>query len=130
MDECLRILKALSDQNRLRIVAALMNHEELCACQITALLQVTGATVSRHLGQLVNAGILKNRKDGRWIYYRLHKSNNIILPVIGWIQKKLADDTILTDDRAAIEKIIAEDKEDLCRRQRGESCCPLKKSES
>jgi len=129
MDECLKILKALSDQNRLRIVAALMNYEELCACQITELLHVTGATVSRHLGQLVNAGILKNRKDGRWIYYRLHTSNTIILPVIEWIKNKLADDNILTDDRAAIEKILADDKEDLCRRQRGESCCPLPKSE-
>lgn len=130
MDECLQILKALSDRNRLRIVAALINYEELCACQITELLNVTGATVSRHLGQLVNAGILKNRKDGRWIYYRLHKSNQVILPVMDWIRKKLVDDKILMDDQVKIEKIIACDKEELCRGQRGEACCPLKKSES
>ena len=127
MNECLQILKALSDRNRLRIVAALVNYEELCACQITELLNVTGATVSRHLGQLVNAGILKNRKDGRWIYFRLQKTNEIILPIIDWIKKELADDNIIIEDQAAIEKIIAYDKEDLCRRQRGESCCPVTK---
>ena len=67
----LEMLKALSDMNRLRIVTALGHYEELCACQITELLQVTGATVSRHLGILQHAGVLNSRKEGRWIYYRL-----------------------------------------------------------
>ncbi len=57
MDDLLSILKALSDKNRLRIFCALLSYEELCACQITEFLQVTGATASRHLSIMVNAGI-------------------------------------------------------------------------
>ena len=127
MNNLLSILKALSDRNRLRTVAALMSYDELCACQITELLKVRGATASRHLGQLVNAGILKNRKDGRWIYYRLNKSNAIIRPGIDWIKTEFGDDEELAGDRDELERIIACDPEDICRKQRGEACCPRKK---
>ena len=63
------ICKALSDQNRLRVVMALMTYDELCACQITEFLQISGATVSRHLGLLANAGIVSSRKEGRWVIF-------------------------------------------------------------
>lgn len=62
MEKVLSIMKALSDANRLRIVSALMAFDELCACQITELLQVSGATVSRHLALLVNAEVLESRR--------------------------------------------------------------------
>ena len=52
METTLEILKALSDKNRTRVVAALWRFDELCACQITEFLQVTGATASRHLSIL------------------------------------------------------------------------------
>jgi ArsR family transcriptional regulator len=67
MIQTVELFKALSDMNRLRIVVALGRYEELCACQITELLQVTGATVSRHLGVLQHAGVLKSRKEGRFL---------------------------------------------------------------
>ena len=70
MTKTLEILKALSDMNRLRIVAALRRYDELCACQITELLQVTGATVSRHLGQMKAVGLVEDEKRGRMIFYR------------------------------------------------------------
>ncbi|MCP4021796.1 MAG: winged helix-turn-helix transcriptional regulator, partial [Desulfobacteraceae bacterium] len=69
MEKTLSILKALSDKNRLRITAALLHYDELCACQITELLQLSGATVSRHLSLLHQSKILGRRKDGRWIFY-------------------------------------------------------------
>ena len=65
MKEMISIFKALSDQNRLRVVAALTNCPELCACQITELLQVSGATGSRHLEILIAAGLVDRRKEGR-----------------------------------------------------------------
>ena len=46
------IFKALGDRNRLRILAALLCHKELCACQIHEWLGVTGATASKHLGPI------------------------------------------------------------------------------
>ena len=122
----LSILKALSDRNRLRIVAALTAHEELCACQITELLQVSGATASRHLGQLVNAGILKNRKEGRWVYYWLDKSQQNHQPIMDWLRIQLSRSRELKKDKMELKKIIALDREEICRKQRGEACCPTK----
>jgi len=46
------ITKALSDGNRLRVVVSLMEHEELCVCQITEMLKLATATVSRHMSVL------------------------------------------------------------------------------
>lgn len=71
MNRLTAIFKALSDRNRLRIVSALMKCDELCACQVTELIQVTGATASRHMGVLISSDLVGSRKDGRWVYYRL-----------------------------------------------------------
>ncbi len=123
MIQNLEILKALSDMNRLRIVTALGHYEELCACQITELLQVTGATVSRHLGILQHAGVLKSRKEGRWIYYRLAPPADADA-LFQWLQESIGASDELKADRKALEKIVGIGREDLCRRQRGEDCCP------
>ena len=71
MKNTLSLLKALSDKNRLRVVAALLSTHELCACQIKELLKITGASVSRHLALLIQVGLVDSRKKGRWVYYRL-----------------------------------------------------------
>ncbi len=123
MIQNLEILKALSDMNRLRIVTALGHYEELCACQITELLQVTGATVSRHLGILQHAGVLKSRKEGRWIYYRLAPPADADA-LFQWLQESIGASDELKADRKALEKIAGIGREDLCRMQRGEDCCP------
>ena len=119
----LEMLKALSDMNRLRIVTALGHYEELCACQITELLQVTGATVSRHLGILQHAGVLKSRKEGRWIYYRLAPPADADA-LFQWLEKAIGASDELKADRKGLEKIVGIGREDLCRMQRGEDCCP------
>lgn len=71
MNKMLNQLKALSGGNRLKMVLALFHHPDLCACQITEWLGVTGATVSRHLQQLQHAGLVHAGKDGRWIHFSL-----------------------------------------------------------
>jgi DNA-binding transcriptional ArsR family regulator len=123
MFQPLEILKALSDMNRLRIVAVLSRYEELCACQITELLKVTGATASRHLSILQHAGLLDSRKEGRWIYYRL------VCPdpaesLFEWLEQAFNDSQQLQADAKTIDEIVSITREDLCRRQRGEECCP------
>ncbi len=127
MDTILSIFKALSDRNRLRIFVALLHYDELCACQFIELLQVTGATASRHLSQLVQAGLLKNRKEGRWIFYSL-KDNSFNFKVVeGWLKNQLSHSESSDHDLDDLKKITEFDREDLCRKQRGEACCPVKK---
>lgn len=123
MKNTLGILKALSDRNRLRIVAALTCYDELVACQITEVLQVTGATASRHLSILHHAGLVDSRKDGRWVYFRLVESSDNEL-VFQWLEKTFSTSDQLEEDFKALGKIIALGREELCRMQRGEACCP------
>lgn len=124
MERTLLRLKAIADRNRLRILSCLMHHEELCACQITELLQVSGATASRHLFILQNAGLIKSRKDGRWIHYRLSLDQEF-LPLQNWIQGQISQTSDIKKDQQTLEKITSISPEDLCRKQRGEDCCPL-----
>lgn len=123
MFQPLEILKSLSDMNRMRIVAALSRYDELCACQITELLQVTGATASRHLSVLQNAGLLKSRKEGRWIYYRLDPPDGTNA-VFQWLEESFSTSDELLLDQTTLDQIVSVTREDLCRKQRGEACCP------
>lgn len=64
------LLKALAHPARLRILA-LLREGQLCVCQITAILGIPTSTASEHLTELRRAGLLAERKDGRWVYYAL-----------------------------------------------------------
>ena len=123
MDNTLTLLKALSDRNRLRIVLALTQYEELCACQITELLQVSGATASRHLSQLTGCGLLQDRKEGRWVWFRLLETN-INQPVLHWLHSTTAASAEYRHYKQRLKQIKTMDPEALCRQQRGETCCP------
>ena len=103
MKQPLEIMKALSDRNRLRVVAALMNAEELCACHLVELLGVTGATASRHMDLLIRSGLIESRKDGRWVHYRL--SPTFPAPIFQWLEKNLSSDPDIKADLKKVKKI-------------------------
>jgi ArsR family transcriptional regulator len=65
-----RTFKALSDETRLRIIA-LLTRGELCVCDLMAILDLPQSTVSRHLATLRHAGLVEDRRQGVWMYYRL-----------------------------------------------------------
>jgi ArsR family transcriptional regulator len=65
-----RLFKALGDETRLRIVA-LLSHGELCVCHLHEALSLSQPNVSRHLAILRAAGIVEDRREGKWIHYRL-----------------------------------------------------------
>ena len=68
-----RVGKALGDAGRVRALGALRGGE-LCLCHLTELLELSPATVSRHMAVLTSAGLVQMRKDGRWHYYRLSRA--------------------------------------------------------
>jgi ArsR family transcriptional regulator len=70
MEETLKILKALSDETRLKIVEFLLDGEK-CVCEIIPHVKRTQSTVSIHLGKLESWGILKSRRDGKQVFYRI-----------------------------------------------------------
>lgn len=66
------VLKALSDETRLRILN-LLYEKELCVCDIIFVLQISQAKASRHLVYLKNAGLVADRRQAQWSYYSLVK---------------------------------------------------------
>lgn len=74
MNELTSIFKALSDETRLRIIK-LLEQGELCVCDIVAALDMVQPKVSFHLNALKEAGLIRDRKQGRWIHYRLDTSD-------------------------------------------------------
>jgi ArsR family transcriptional regulator, arsenate/arsenite/antimonite-responsive transcriptional repressor len=68
-----RLLKALADPTRLRLVSIVAAHEggEACVCELTGPLGLTQPTISHHLKILVDAGIFTRDKRGVWAYYAL-----------------------------------------------------------
>ena len=68
----LQIIKALSDENRLRILN-LLQHGDLCVCELEILLGISQSNASRHLNKLTNAGILEYYKAAKYIYYKINE---------------------------------------------------------
>lgn len=119
MESLLRTFKALGDKNRLRIIAILMEQRELCACQIIELLGVAGATTSKHLSQLQQAGLVRSRKEGRWAFFSLNDDLHKSFPY-QWLQQNFEQTEEVKQDRKTMKTILKEKREDICRRQRGE----------
>jgi len=64
------LLRVLSDENRLQIVALLAQRES-CVCEIMSVLSLGQSLVSHHLGVLRRAGLVQDRRDGHWVYYSI-----------------------------------------------------------
>ncbi|MEM2045553.1 MAG: metalloregulator ArsR/SmtB family transcription factor [Candidatus Bathyarchaeia archaeon] len=65
-----RFFKALADPTRLRILK-LLEVREMCVCEIMIALGLTQPTTSHHLGIMENVGLIKGRKEGKWVYYSI-----------------------------------------------------------
>ena len=75
-----QFFKALSDLTRLRMLVLLSSEGELCVCELTHALDETQPKISRHLAQLRELGMVLDRRQGQWIYYR----PNPDLPTWAW----------------------------------------------
>ncbi len=66
------VFKCLADETRARMSLLIAREGELCVCELTAALEEAQPKVSRHLAQLRACGLLLDRRQGQWVYYRLH----------------------------------------------------------
>jgi ArsR family transcriptional regulator, arsenate/arsenite/antimonite-responsive transcriptional repressor len=118
MREFLKITAALSDASRVRLLLAL-RRRELCVCQLIELLGLAGSTVSKHLAILEAADLVRSRKDGRWVYYRLPDAPlpTLIREALDWVFKSLDRGAEAKGDRKQLDKILALDRREICQRQ-------------
>lgn len=112
MREVLKIFKALSDGQRLRILK-MLEIRPLCVCEITEVLQLASSTVSKHLSILREADLILDEKDGKWVNYSLNTSPNgqyihQLLPLVAeWLPN---DGTVLKD----AQKVRSVDRHAIC----------------
>ena len=66
--------KVLGDKTRLRILS-MLRERELCVCELTEVLQISQPGVSQHMRRLKQAGFVKERKGGQWVYYSIEKEH-------------------------------------------------------
>ncbi|MBE6050896.1 MAG: helix-turn-helix transcriptional regulator [Clostridium sp.] len=74
-DKYAKILKALSDQNRLKIIS-ILSCEEQCGCEILNHFDFTQPTLSHHMKVLMDCGLVISRKEGTWCRYKLNCENS------------------------------------------------------
>lgn len=99
------ILKALADENRIRILNLLRNGE-LCVCDIEAVLGIKQSNTSRHLNRLKVAGIIAFEKKSQWVYYRLKDETFLKFPFLSIIMNDEVDKIdICKKDMELLEKI-------------------------
>ena len=113
LDTTVAAARALGHPARLRTVAMLRSGE-LCVCQITEVLKLAPSTVSAHLKELKQAGLVSERKDGRWVYFDLIDDEG----TRSWIEVALSglvhDPQIEADD-LLVDELRRLPVEDLCR---------------
>jgi ArsR family transcriptional regulator len=107
--------KLLADETRLYSLLLVVQEGELCVCELTTALVESQPKISRHLAMLRNAGVLLDRRQSQWVFYRL----NPALPT--WAYQTLVQ------THAQSTELLAPLMQNLCvmgeRPQRAKACC-------
>lgn len=112
MLDFLNITRALSDENRIRILMAL-RERDLCVCQVTAFLDLAPSTTSKHLSVLRQARLIESRKLGKWVYYHLaaDSASPLVQKALAWVLDALREHPAVLRDQEHIKEVLA--REDL-----------------
>ena len=95
---------ALSDRTRLRLLN-LMRENEVCVCFLVEVLQCPQPTISRHLAYLRRAGLVRTRKEGRWMHYQIVKPSDVhAARILDETLSSLVKDKEMQRDRARLVK--------------------------
>ncbi len=113
LDRHVDVYKALAHPARVRALG-LLRGGELCVCQVIAVLQLAPSTISAHLAELTRAGLVEERKSGRWVYYRLADGESE-RAVVERVLADLGDDPRLRADAKLLASLRKVDLVKLCR---------------
>ena len=113
MKQTARIFKTLADETRLRILV-LLTCGELCVCDLMAALELPQSTVSRHLATLRNAGLVEDRRQGVWVYYRLTSGETVLEGLLPLLQAQLLVLPTAIADRQALQDYLKQKDAAAC----------------
>jgi ArsR family transcriptional regulator, arsenate/arsenite/antimonite-responsive transcriptional repressor len=108
-------LKAAGDPTRTRILK-LLEHGELCVCQVQAVLGLAPSTVSKHLAILKSAGLVDDRREGKWIHYGLAPGgrNRHAGGILALLRGALDREPRIVADRRRLRRIARLPLSELC----------------
>ena len=109
MKTFIKIMKALSDPNRLKIVK-MLQHRTLCVCEIQTALGVSQPNASNHLRVLEEADLVESYKDGLWVNYHLvdGKANPYVATLLGNLRHWLDDEPQIAELLAKVPELDRE----------------------
>jgi ArsR family transcriptional regulator len=119
MKDFIRVMKALSDPNRVKILK-MLQHRVMCVCEMQGALGLAQPTVSKHLQILANAGLVASQKEGLWVNYRLGDGSTspYAATLLGSLRHWLQQDSEI---ERLLNKLPKIQREEICKRQPAES---------
>ena len=114
MKSFLKVMKALSDPNRVKIIK-LLQQKMMCVCELRGALKIAQPTVSKHLKILEEAGLVEYVKDGLWVNYFLAdgSASPYAASVLGNLKHWLEEDPEIAE---LVKKVPLLNREELCRK--------------
>jgi ArsR family transcriptional regulator len=107
-----RVLKALADENRIRILYLLKEKNDLCVCEIREIIGLSQPTVSSHLKVLENNELVTFNKDGKWVNYSPNSNlDDKIKQIINNVLSIIETDDEVKKDQSSVNKV---DRKKLC----------------
>lgn len=105
MEADLEVFSACADETRLRILL-LLAERELCVCELVEVLDMPQGKVSRHLAVLKHAGLVRDRREGTWIYYALQKPDTgLKRRLAGYLKKEGGHQSLATRDLKHLKEL-------------------------
>jgi ArsR family transcriptional regulator, arsenate/arsenite/antimonite-responsive transcriptional repressor len=110
MNDFVKVMKALSDPNRLKIVK-MLQHKTMCVCEMREALQISQPSVSKNLKILEKAGLVSSSKDGLWVNYYLADGSKspYAATILGNLRHWLEEQTEMADLIGRLPRIRREE---------------------
>ena len=107
MQDLIKAMKTLSNETRIRILKILLERE-CCVCEVMQALGISQSRASRNLGILQDAGFLKARRNGAWMYYSMDRetANHCTTALAKLLKDSLPGSEILTHDREILKAAV------------------------
>jgi ArsR family transcriptional regulator len=114
MKAFVKVMKALSDPNRVKILK-MLQHKAMCVCEMQVALKIAQPSVSKHLKLLEEAGLVGSHKEGVWVNYQLAdgSSSPYAASLLGNLRHWLEDDPELAH---IVEQLPSIRREDVCKK--------------
>jgi ArsR family transcriptional regulator, arsenate/arsenite/antimonite-responsive transcriptional repressor len=119
MHDTAALFRALADETRLQMMYLIRQHRELCVCDLENVLDIGQSKASRHLRYLLHAGLVEDRREAVWIYYRIAEDLGPAQLAVLDAVPKLLD----TNQMAELEQRLITWRKQICGTSRGKVVC-------